>query len=320
MGGKPSSAEHVFDTRQQAEQYAADFMQGLIDAPPCPRRSEPEGYAEAFCDGLEGLRPEPARSGIGEGPGWGESLGDRKLPVSPQVVALREATAAVCAVDSASLDEVQALADATAIVALTGTLKLAAVARVADVEDRKLHRIDGAPTTNSWLRQHESGLTSAEIIVARRLPRFKVCPHIGVNTGLDSLPRAPGAAPAVADSGARLPLSLVRQWWCDSVVTRFVLGLGRKVIETGHTERTLKAHERRAKRVETVGRCQVAGCRCGPGSKLIPHHPDAFANCGTTSCNDTAMLCESDHAHLHDGGTLRLRDGRLLNQNGWVQE
>jgi hypothetical protein len=166
-------------------------MQGLIDAPPCPRRSEPEGYAEAFCDGLEGLRPEAARSGIGEGPGWGASLGDRKVPVSPQVVALREAIAAVCAVDSASLDEVQALADATAIVELTGTLKLAAVARVADVEDRKLHRIDGAPTTNSWLRQHESGLTSAEIIVARRLPRFATLSDAVQNgsIGMDSAGR-----------------------------------------------------------------------------------------------------------------------------------
>jgi hypothetical protein len=149
--------------------------------------------------------------------------------------------------------------------------------------------------------------------------RDKVAPHIHVTVGLDRLQEQPGSAPAVGDSGARLPLSLVRAWWSNSSVSRFVLGLGRKVIETSHTERTLRAHERRAKHVETGGRCQSAACRSGPDAPLIPHHPNAWARTGTTSKGDSVMFCPLDHHHVHSGVTIRLRDGRRLNEKGWVE-
>ena len=152
--------------------------------------------------------------------------------------------------------------------------------------------------------------------------RDKVAPHIAVTVGVDALHQAPGAVPAVASSGARLPTSLVRTWMCDSALTRVVLGLGRRVLELSHTERTLKPHERRAKRIETGGQCQGAGCRCGPGrpggGQLVPHHPDAYARSGTTSFFDTVMLCEQTHHDLHAGRTLRLKDGRWLNEHGWT--
>ena len=149
--------------------------------------------------------------------------------------------------------------------------------------------------------------------------RDKVAPHISVTVGIDALCERPGALPSVAACGARLPRSLVRTWWCDSSVTRFVLSLGRRVIEMSHTERTLKAHERRAKRLETGGRCQAAGCRRGPGDRLVPHHGDPWAVCGTTSLSDTVLLCEQTHHDLHSGGrTILLKDGRRLGPSGWV--
>ena len=132
----------------------------------------------------------------------------------------------------------------------------------------------------------------------------------------------PGALPATGTSGQRLPLSLVKQWWADAYVTRYVLGLGRRVLETSHTERTLKPHERRIKQLETAGRCQGAGCTRGPGTspgcKLIPHHVDAWAKHGRTSLTETVWLCESTHAALHRGATITLKDGRRLNADGWV--
>lgn len=150
--------------------------------------------------------------------------------------------------------------------------------------------------------------------------RDKVAPHVAVTVGLDTLHDAPGALPAVGASGARLPRSLVRRWLCDSAVSRFVLSLGGRVIETSHTERTLKPHERRAKRIETGGRCQGAGCRRGPGVTLIPHHATPWARCGTTSLSDTVLLCASTHHDLHVGKkTIRLKDGRWLDENGWVE-
>lgn len=537
----------MFEDRgaDSSESYAEAFCAGLSKPMP-PRPRQPESYAEDFCAGLSE-------------PGWGATVGDRAVPVSPEIPALEAAIAAVVAVDPRQLEPAQALADTSGLLSLMQSLKVAAMTRVADVEERKLHRIDGSPTLNSWLRQSESGLTSADVTLARRLPtlptiadavaartldtaaaqriaaalvklrrwvdrpdglidgqpavqvlegvicngvrnevcqalgglaaddprlaalvadlaeiesrpvseiarleaafvllvqqiepgllggalgmlvdallpselerrtkeahdnrgfgikpdfdgsgwhitdndldielgellhevlkammatdpenpadteayraaradgwtdsdgtdalagqhapaprsrrqrqhdalkralrllldsgmlglRDKVAPHISVVVTDDGLHDAPGAAPAVGGSGARLPRWLVRKTWCDSAVSRFVMSLGRKVIETSHTERTLKPHERRAKRIETGGRCQCAGCRSGPGSMLIPHHPDAWATTGTTSFWDTGMLCEADHARLHRGETIRLRDGRLLNEHGWVTE
>ena len=149
--------------------------------------------------------------------------------------------------------------------------------------------------------------------------RDKIAPHIAVTVTLDSLHHTPGSLPAVAASGARIPRSLVRRWLCDSAVTRFVLSLGRKVVEVSHTSRTLTATERRIKRLETGGSCQTAGCARGPGCRLVPHHPTPYAQCGTTSLSDTVLFCEQDHHALHVRGVvLRLKDGRRLGPDGWL--
>ena len=99
-----------------------------------------------------------------------------------------------------------------------------------------------------------------------------------------------------------------------------MLSLGHKVIETSHTERTLKPHERRAKRIETGGHCQGAGCTRGPGTRLVPHHADPWSQCGTTSLSDTVLLCEQTHTQLHHGHTIRLKDGRRLGPHGWTTD
>ena len=131
--------------------------------------------------------------------------------------------------------------------------------------------------------------------------RDKVAPHLNVTVRLETLHGAPGALPAVAASGARIPRRAVAAWWCDSTLTRLVLSLGSRVLEVSHTARTLKAHERLAKRVETGSSCQGAGCSRGPGHRLIPHHADPWTACGTTSLSDTVLLCEQTHHQLHHG-------------------
>ena len=106
---------------------------------------------------------------------------------------------------------------------------------------------------------------------------------------------------------------------CDSRITRLVLSAGRKVIETSHTERTLKPHERKALLVQWGGRCAGAGCPSPPGTPLVPHHGNPWHLTGTTSYLDSVPLCDSTHHDLHTGGrTIRLRDGRLLGPHGWV--
>ena len=149
--------------------------------------------------------------------------------------------------------------------------------------------------------------------------RDKIAPHLSVTVALDTLNGAPGALPARGASGAALPASLLARWACDSAVTRFVLSLGRRVLHASHTQRTLTGIERRARHLETGGRCQGAGCTRGPGFRLVPHHATPWASCATTSLDDTVMFCEQTHADLHLGHRpIRLKDGRWLDQHGWT--
>ena len=149
--------------------------------------------------------------------------------------------------------------------------------------------------------------------------RDKRAAHVAVTVGAETLDGAPGALPAKGASGAALPVSLVRRWACSSGLTRFVLTLGRRVLEVSHTQRTLTGVERRIKHLETGGRCQAAGCCTGPGRRLAPHHATPWAVCGTTRLDDTVLLCDRSHQDLHVGGRpLRLKDGRLLGPQGWV--
>jgi hypothetical protein len=174
-----------------------------------------------------------------------------------------------------------------------------------------------------WERRHDALMTVLRDWLGSGIAgsRGKVVPHLLVRVSVDALTATPGALPAVGTSGRALPTLLVQRWACDSAITRFVMSLGNRVIEMSHTARTLKAHERRAKLIETGGVCQAAGCHPPPGTPLIPHHPDAYARSRTTSFEDAVMLCERSHHDVHEGGkTLRLKDGRLLGPEGWIRQ
>ena len=147
--------------------------------------------------------------------------------------------------------------------------------------------------------------------------------QIVVTISADTLDGAPGAPAAHTATGNAVPVSLVRRWACHSALTRHTLDLRGKVIVSSHTARTLKPHERRALRTQTGGRCQGAGCRRGshdPWTVLHPHHGNPWAGTGTTSLADTVLLCERCHHHVHDGQhPLRLKDGRRLGPDGWLE-
>ena len=52
----------------------------------------------------------------------------------------------------------------------------------------------------------------------------------------------------------------------------------------------------------------------------MPHHPDAWARTGTTSLSEAVLLCDSEHGAVHRGQTITLKDGRRLNEHGWVAQ
>jgi len=199
-----------------------------------------------------------------------------------------------------------------------------AVAAQARGEGRDPYQPSPLPTPRKiWERRHDALASVLRDWLGSGIAgsRGKVVPHLMVRVGLDALHGAPGALPAVALSGRPVPASLVRRWACDSVITRFVMGLGNRVIEMSHTARTAKAHERKAKIMETGGVCQAAGCHPPPGTPLVPHHPEPYARSKTTSFYDTVMFCGRSHHDVHEGGkTVRLKDGRLLNEDGWVRQ
>lgn len=180
----------------------------------------------------------------------------------------------------------------------------------------------GAPRPRSRVQRDHDALRLA----LRRLLdsgalglRAKVAPHLTVTVPAAAVCEEPGALPAVTASGVALPAGLVRRLLCDCALTRAVLSLGRRVTEFSHTQRTLTAPERLAMLVQWGHRCAGAGCTSPPGSALVPHHATPWHRTGRTSLADSVPLCETTHHDLHEGGrTVRLRDGRLLGPDGWV--
>jgi hypothetical protein len=132
----------------------------------------------------------------------------------------------------------------------------------------------------------------------------------------------PGAPPPRADSGRLIPRAVVRRWWCDSTVTAYVLTLGGKALRAIHGQRTLAAAEQRALSLESGGRCAGDGCCPDTPDPLVPlrpHHILGYAENQVTSLDETLPVCETLHHDLHDGHrTVRLRDGRFLNEHGFV--
>lgn len=196
-------------------------------------------------------------------------------------------------------------------------------------EDGLFHP-DFGPPRNRSRRMHdafnrmlgrylESGLAGSH---------HKVPVQINVTVSEAALRGVPGALPAKTDSGQLVGSNLLRRWWCDSRVTAFVLSKGGKALRAVHAGRTLTALERRAALIEQGNRCAGVGCCRGSTREdpdpseladLRPHHVRRFADDGVTCIEETVMICDTTHFDIHEGGkTVRLRNGRYLNESGWV--
>ncbi|MGB8652233.1 MAG: hypothetical protein WCD35_16410 [Mycobacteriales bacterium] len=150
----------------------------------------------------------------------------------------------------------------------------------------------------------------------------KVAVQVHVLLTAQTLTGAPGAPPPRADSGRLIPRAMVRRWWCDAKVTAYVLSLGGKALRVVHSQRTLTGDERRALAVEGGDRCVGDGCCSGlpdPLTPIRPHHVLGYAEDQVTSLEETVAVCDVLHRDLHEGHrTVRLRDGRYLNEHGWT--
>jgi len=151
----------------------------------------------------------------------------------------------------------------------------------------------------------------------------KVPVQVTVTVGVDLIEGRPGALPGKGASGRPLARSLLRRWWCDAQVTSLILSRGWKPLGMAHTGRTLTGAERKAAGVQFDQRCAGLECCSGrpdPLVKLVPHHLIRYVDGGTTSLEETVLACPTLHHDLHSGKlTVRLRDGRLVNEHGVVE-
>jgi hypothetical protein len=128
-------------------------------------------------------------------------------------------------------------------------------------------------------------------------------PHVRVIIDLLALcadraaPGTPGgelgwAGPITAETARRLA--------CDATVHRIITGPDGLPLDTGREQRTATAGIRRA--VEhRDGHCVFAGCDALPAWCDI-HHVRHWAHGGSTSVENSALLCERHHTACHEGG------------------
>jgi hypothetical protein len=89
-----------------------------------------------------------------------------------------------------------------------------------------------------------------------------------------------------------------------------------------HSARTITGTELKAANAQFDQRCAGDGC-CpstpDPLIPLVPHHLIGHAVAGRTSLGETLLVCPTLHHDLHTGKrTLRLRNGRLINEHGYL--
>ena len=92
-----------------------------------------------------------------------------RAAVSPAMAALQAAARLVAEQDPVELPEGLALADAAALLTVVEQLRGAVLTRVADVDARQLHVLDGASSTSSWVDQQQTSLDRSEVALARRM-------------------------------------------------------------------------------------------------------------------------------------------------------
>jgi hypothetical protein len=119
------------------------------------------------------LRPRCADDvGSGGVLGGGFAFGGRvdgEVEVSPAVAALRSAARVVAGQVPSELPQALALADAAALLQVVEQLRGACLTRLADVDARQLHLLDGAGSTCSWVEQQHTSLDRGEVALARRM-------------------------------------------------------------------------------------------------------------------------------------------------------
>jgi hypothetical protein len=180
-------------------------------------------------------------------------------------------------------------------------------------------RLDGPPLLTDDQLAHDLFGELLDDLTGVREPGAPQPATLTVTAGLDTLEGRFAALPGTLQlPNGPFPLSLeaLRRMGCDSRLNAVLLDAARTPIGASGTHRHATERERRALRAMWGDYCAGNGCA---STDTVPHHVPPWWKTGRTKLDDLVPLCKSDHHDVHDGHrTIRLRDGRLIDENGWV--
>jgi hypothetical protein len=142
---------------------------------------------------------------------------------------------------------------------------------------------------------------------------------ITINAGLDHLEGRLGTLPGTMLLDGR-PSSIspeaLRRAGCDGVLNAVLLDAARNPVGASGNHRHATARERRALRAKWGIYCAINGCG---STDTVPHHVRPWWLSGETRLEDLIPVCKGNHHDIHEGHrTLVLRDGRRIDEFGWV--
>ena len=140
-----------------------------------------------------------------------------------------------------------------------------------------------------------------------------------ITASLADLGAAAGVLPGTLtgpDGRVSLSAAALRRLGCGSPLSLVLLDAARNPVGASSTRRHATERERRALRARQGDLCGISAC---PNPWTVPHHVEPWWKTARTALKDLLGVCRHCHHDVHDGRrTLLLRDGRYLDENGWV--
>lgn len=172
--------------------------------------------------------------------------------------------------------------------------------------DRATCEVLGCTHDGSDPRDHGTRLLDALVEACRRLQTAQVlptahaaAPRLTVTIPLADLTDGLTAAghEVTTETGLAMPVHLLRRLACDAEVIPAVLGSSSEVLDVGRSERLVTPPIWRAL-VARDRHCTFPGCR-RPPVMCIAHHVRHWAEGGSTSLSNLALLCHGHHRVIH---------------------
>ncbi len=161
-----------------------------------------------------------------------------------------------------------------------------------------LPRADGAPDARSAETRYGDALIQALQLATSALPDVRgERPHMFVTTTLESLQRQVGSALGSVEGGHLISRGALRRIACDANIIPAVLGTTGQPLDIGRSTRLVTQGLRRALILRDGG-CAFPGCD-RPPMWCDAHHIDHWADGGSTSLSNLALLCGHHHQVMH---------------------